>query len=107
MNIKLYPKEVLKVNLYLILFLLCANILGVIVKYYLSIPSFGYVLIGLFDFNTEKNIPTLYSSIALLVVSMLLLSIALTHKKLKLSYNQLLYLVYFYNYTTFKFLIKG
>ena len=85
MGIKLLPKEIFKKNLYLILFLLLANILGLISKYYFDHGTV-YGLIALFDFNTEKNIPTLYSSIALIIASILLWSIALTHKNLKSSY---------------------
>jgi len=73
MDIKLLPKEIFKKNLYLILFLLSANILGLIFKYYFDYDT-AYGLIALFDFNTEKNIPTLYSSIALIIVSILLWS---------------------------------
>lgn len=85
MSIKLFPQEILKINLFLIFFLFLANILGIISKYYFD-HDFIYGLIPLFDFNTEKNIPTLYSSMALIVASILLLSISLTHKKLKSSY---------------------
>jgi len=85
MNIQLFPKKILKVNLYLILFLCSANIVGIIVKYYFDHPN-AYGLIPLFDFDTEKNIPTFYSAIALLVVSILLWFIALAHKNLKSSY---------------------
>jgi len=84
MSLNLFPKQILKINLYLIFFLLLANILGIISKYYFD-HDFIYGLIPLFDFNTEKNIPTLYSSIALLVASVLLYSIALAHKKMKSS----------------------
>lgn len=85
MSIKLFPQEILKVNLYLILCLLSANILGIISKFYFD-HDVVYGLVPLFDFNEEKNIPTLYSSIALIVASILLWSIALTHKSLKSPY---------------------
>jgi len=85
MNLKLFPKQILKINMYLIFFLLLANILGIISKYYFDLQSI-YGLVPLFDFDTEKNIPTFYSSIALLFTSILLYSIALAHKKLKSSY---------------------
>lgn len=85
MNIKFSPKDFFKKNLYLILFLLCANILGLVSVHYFNHDTvFG--LIDLFDFDTEKNIPTIYSSIALLFSSILLLFIALTSKRLKSSY---------------------
>lgn len=85
MSFKLFPSEILKINLYLILFLLLANILGIISKYYFDHDNV-YRLVPLFDFNTERNIPTLYSSIALIFSSILLLFITVIRKNLKSSY---------------------
>lgn len=85
MNIDLSPKEVFKNNMYLILFLLCANIFGIVSRYYFGHGSI-HGLIPLFDFDTEKNIPTLYSSFALICSSALLSFIAVTRKKLQRSY---------------------
>jgi len=44
------------------------------------------IVINLFDFNTEKNVPTFYSSLALLFSSILLFLIALKNKKKNLTY---------------------
>lgn len=85
MNIKLCPKEIFMMNLYLILFLLCANTLGIASTHYFD-HGHVYGLVPLFDFDTEKNIPTLYSSIVLVSASILLSFIALTCKKVKSSY---------------------
>lgn len=85
MSIKLFPQQILKINLYLIFFLLSANIIGIISKYYFN-HDYIYGLIPLFDFDTENNIPTLYSSISLIVVSLLLLFIAFLRKKVNLSF---------------------
>ncbi|MBL4898786.1 MAG: hypothetical protein COA42_22090 [Alteromonadaceae bacterium] len=85
MNIEFSPKAFFKINLYLIGLLLCANILGIVSKYYFD-HDHVYGLVGMFNFDTEKNIPTLYSSIALLFSSMLLSIIAFQSKKLDLSY---------------------
>ena len=82
MYINLSPKEILKINLYLILFLLFANIMGIISKYYFGHDSV-YGLVPLFNFNAEKNIPTFYSSFALLFASILLSLIAFKRKKKK------------------------
>lgn len=84
MRFEFSPKEVLKLNLYLILFLLCANVLGIISKYYFD-HDYVYGLIPLFDFSLERNIPTLYSSIALVFVSILLSLIGFINKKLTFS----------------------
>ena len=78
------PKDLLVKNLYIIFFLLLANVFGIAVTHYFDHTLYG--LISLFNFDTERNIPTLYSSIALLVASGLLLFIAATRKKLKLFY---------------------
>lgn len=86
MNIKLCPQQILKINLLLIFFLLSANILGIVSTYFFDHGRL-YGLIPLFDFDREKNIPTLYSSIGLIVVSILLYSISITHKNLKSSYK--------------------
>ena len=60
LNFTLDPKNILKINVLLILFLLSANVLGLISKFYFDHGSV-YGLIGLFDFNNEMNIPTFYS----------------------------------------------
>jgi len=63
-----------------ILFLLLVNITGIVSKFYFNHGRlFG--LVRLFDFNTEANIPTFYSSLALLSCSILLAFISLSHKK--------------------------
>lgn len=84
MSYTFLPKDILKKNLYIILFLLFANIFGIAVNLYFDHTLYG--LTSLFDFDTERNIPTLYSSIALIVSSLLLLFISVMHKQLKLSY---------------------
>ena len=85
MVIKLYPREVFIANIFLILFLLCANIIGIVSRLYFD-HNYVYGLVPLFDFDTERNIPTLYSSIALIISSALLFLIALSSKKIQSSY---------------------
>lgn len=87
MSISLYPKDIFKMNLSLIFLLMSANILGIVSKFYFD-HDYVYGLIGLFDFDTEKNIPTFYSAIALLIASILLSLIAMANKKVKSSYIQ-------------------
>jgi len=85
MSMELYPKKVLTSFLYLILFLLAANIAGIISKHFLGHGSlFG--VIPMFDFDDEQNIPTLFSSFAILLSSILLSVIAYTQKKLGSPY---------------------
>ncbi len=85
MNIKICPKIVFTRFLYLILLLLLANIIGIVSKFYFDQDHFSG-LIHLFDFNIENNIPTLFSSLALIFCSVLLAFIASTHKKQNSSY---------------------
>lgn len=80
MNLDICPKLVFKKLLYLIVVLLFLNILGLISKFYFD-HDYVYRLVPLFDLNTERNIPTFYSAIALLVSSGLLFFIAFVHKK--------------------------
>lgn len=100
MNIELYPKVVFRKNLYLILFLLCAHILGVISRYYFHHGSV-YGLVPLFDLDTEANIPTFYSSAALLFSCILLLFISITHKKQGESYIHWLGLSFIFLFLSF------
>lgn len=80
MNLEVCPKAVFKKLFCLIVVLLSLNILGLISKFYFD-HDYVYRLVPLFDLNTEKNIPTFYSAIALLISSGLLFFIAFGHKK--------------------------
>jgi len=63
------------------------QILGIGTNFYFDYDV-NFWLIPLFDFDTEGNIPTLYSSFALIFCSLLLALIASTHKKQNSSYYQ-------------------
>jgi len=79
------PKQILINLLCFIVFLLFMNLGGIVSKFVFDHDSvFG--LIRLFDFDTEKNIPTLYSSFALIVASILLSLIASIHKRQNSSF---------------------
>ena len=79
-NIVICPGKVFKTLLYIISCLLVANIIVLIMKYNLQHRS-CYGLVPMFDFDAEMNIPTFYSSAALLFSSVLIAIIALGHKK--------------------------
>ena len=79
MNIELNPKGVFKALICFIFFLLFLNILGLISKHYFGYDTI-HGLIPLIDFDTEMNIPTFYSAIAILLSSLLLALIAFEHK---------------------------
>jgi len=85
MIIETHPKDTFIKLLWLIFSLLFLNILGIVSRFYFNHDSV-YGLIPLFDFDTEKNVPTFYSSIALLFSSTLLLIIASIHKNNGTSY---------------------
>lgn len=85
MKINLAPKSVFLTLLAIIFMLLIANILGIISKFFLGYGSVKG-LVPLFNFNTEKNIPTLFSVVLLLISALLFLIIANHHKKLQQSY---------------------
>ncbi len=82
-NIKIIPETVFKKLLLFIIFLLCINVVGNISKFYFDAD---FVWIPLFDFDVERNVPTLYSSFALLVSSILLSIIAMVHNRFDKSY---------------------
>ncbi len=85
LNIEIYPKQIFTKFLYLIVILLFANVVGIVSKFYFG-HDYIYGLIPLFDFKAEMNIPTFYSSFALIVCSILLWLIAIKHKKVGSSY---------------------
>jgi len=85
LNIEVNLGKVFTKFLYLILFLLFANVIGILSSFYFGHDNV-YGLVPLFNFNKEHNIPTLYSSFALIFASILLSIIATTHRKRSSSY---------------------
>ena len=91
MTIHLSPKEIFRINLYVILFLLGAAVFEIITRFYFE----DYYVAGflrLFKFDAEKNIPTFYSSIAILFAGILLSLIYSKRKEEKLPYRSWLFL---------------
>lgn len=74
----------LTVLLLLLAFLLLANLASVLAELYGEFDD-DYKLIALFDFGAEKNVPTIYSSFALILCAALLGMIAVAHKQLGAS----------------------
>ncbi len=66
------PRKVLFILLFVISILLLANLTGIFISHFFGHDSI-YGLIDLFDFDRETNIPTLFSSLQLLLASGLLL----------------------------------
>ncbi len=73
-SINLKPKTVFLALLCTVLALLAANVAGIVAKLYLGHP-YVFGLVSLFNFDTEANIPTIYSALAMLFASVLLLYI--------------------------------
>ena len=87
MLFKKKPEHVLKLFFALIFVLLFLNVVGIIFTYYINLNSiFINEYIRLFDFNTETNIPTFFSSILLLICGVLLLCIVIFKKNQQAPY---------------------
>ena len=85
MDIDISPRKVLITMVSVIGLLLFANILGLVSTYVFHHP-YLYGLIDLIDFDSEKNLPTLYSSLQLMLASSLLVVIGSRHKSSGESY---------------------
>lgn len=79
MNIEVSPRQALIVLLSIIGFLVLANIAGIVAKFAFGQDSF-FGLIGLFDLHSERNIPTLFSSLQLALAGLLLFLIGSKHQ---------------------------
>ncbi len=87
MLFKKKPEHVLKLFFALIFVLLFLNVVVIIFTYYINLNSIIInEYIRLFDFNTETNIPTFFSSILLLICGVLLLCIVIFRKNQQAQY---------------------
>jgi hypothetical protein len=85
MEFEFSPKQALAAMIVVIGLLFLANLAGIVSTYVFDHGSlFG--LVGLFRLNSEKNIPTLYSSLQLITASGLLYCIARKLKSLNRNY---------------------
>ncbi|VAW21228.1 hypothetical protein MNBD_BACTEROID01-1645, partial [hydrothermal vent metagenome] len=85
MDLKINPKTVFNKLILVILLLLFANILGIISKIYFHHDTvFG--LVQAFNFDTEYNIPTLFSFLELIFSTALLFIIAKKHREVGTGY---------------------
>jgi hypothetical protein len=87
MNLHINPKKVFYILLKFIFFLLVCNIFVVYLNLY-EIDNSLKNIIYFFDFDRERNLPTFYSSLALLASSILLFVISNFHKNKKLEHFQ-------------------
>ena len=78
-------RKILKTHIAIIVLLLLANTLGLFSTYFLGHPSVKG-LVPLFNFDTERNIPTLFSAGAILICSLVLWLTAIRSKQLSVSY---------------------
>lgn len=79
MDIEMSPRRILTISLCVIGFLFLANIMGIVSTYIFDHDSV-YGLIRLFDFDNERNLPTLFSSLQLIIASALLSIIGAKNK---------------------------
>jgi len=93
MNLTINPKLIFKSLFIFIILLLIANlsVMYIYLNYCVNNGIWNHnekvkFIVKLFDFDTEKNLPTFYSSLGLLFSSILLLLIALNNKKNNLIY---------------------
>ncbi len=82
MVIALKPNKILIFFLTVIGLLLLANLAGIFAKFYLDFPHIKS-FIRLVDFDTEMNVPTLYSSFAMFIASALLALVGFVHRTRK------------------------
>ncbi len=85
MHISVRPTTVFVKLLLVTALLLCAHSIGLIFKF---IVGHDYVLgfVPMFNFDTEKNVPSFFSSALLLIVSLLLFQISVIRKKMSESF---------------------
>ncbi len=86
MELQIELRKLRNVFILVILALLLANLAGVVLKHIFDY-EYAMGLVPLFDFNTEQNIPTLFSSLLLLLASLSsLLMVAVTLQEDRISY---------------------
>lgn len=85
MNMAIVPRTIFTRFLLFTFFLLIANLIVIFSQAYFVFDDV-HGLTRLFNFSAEKNIPTLFSSLALALSAALLSIIATTHKRLKAPY---------------------
>lgn len=79
MNLFITPKIALRSLLALVAVLLLANFIAIIAKLYF--PGLAFSIMGYFDFDRERNVPTFFSAIILLLSAVLLYMIVIIHRK--------------------------
>jgi hypothetical protein len=80
--VEINPRKMLKALLYMIALLLSLNVLGIIINAHFDY-RIAKGMAKIIDFDLEKNIPTLYSTLALIFSSALLFFIASEYRKTK------------------------
>jgi len=82
---RIEAKRFLTFNLLFIALLLTGNVVGIILTFLFN-HDYVFGLVPLFNFDTELNIPTFYSALALLFSSFLLFTIGYKNKQASLPY---------------------
>jgi len=100
MTIHIRPINVLVMLLCIVSFLTIANIMGIIYILNFS-PDNIYHLIRWFDFSLEVNIPTFFSTFIIMVSSILLFVIGMTHKRMGNRYALWILLSFIFLFLSF------
>ena len=82
MTVNLNPKGLLKLLLAIISFLVLMNLGGIYSTYWLGHGNLKG-MVEFFHLNRENNLPSLYSSFAIMLCAFLLYVVSLSKKKLK------------------------
>lgn len=85
MAIAIYPKKICRILFIFVLVLLFANCVGILCRHLFPANHSLREISLLFDFNTESNVPTFFSSVDLLLAGILLFFIASAHKTNRVS----------------------
>ncbi|OUS26774.1 hypothetical protein A9Q99_16270 [Gammaproteobacteria bacterium 45_16_T64] len=80
MKIEIYPKKILVTLCVVIFALMLLNLLGIVSKFGFD-HDYVYGLVPLFDFDTEKNIPTFFSACMLMLSSAILATITHIYRR--------------------------
>lgn len=89
MRFEILPKKLFKLTCYTILALLIINLITNVFKHYFYIGNYNdltFNLLQMFNFDTERNIPTLFSVFLLAFASILLGFIGYVYRQLKQSF---------------------
>lgn len=81
MDLKIHPSKIFYSLLVVIAVLTGLNFIGIGITHYADLPKVEEHLVRLIDFDKERNIPSFYSALAIMLAGILLLYISAIEKK--------------------------